>query len=189
MTSVMQQLQRGTDRLAMIIGKIVIHTALVVAVAVVAVAMGQALGMSDYMSTPAPAPTTTAAPSAGTPVQAPAPTACELPPAGGLFHPCATLDMGTIDDLREDREGHCIALGGVLTPQRTCVDSVPLWQDEVSPTMWTALRDAGFPRDIDASSPGNRALRVPAEWVILGGEDGEKVLAVDMARPLTPQLY
>lgn len=188
MTSLSTALQRGTDRLAMFIGKIIIRTALVVAVAMVAVALGQSLGMSDYGAAPTPAPTS-AAPSTEGPAQAPAPTACELPPAGGLFHPCATLDMGTIDDLRTDREGHCIALGGVLTPQRTCVDSVPLWQDEVSPTMWTALRDAGFPRDIDASSPGNRALRVPAEWVILGGEDGEKVLAVDMARPLTPQLY
>lgn len=188
MTSLSTTLQRGTDRLALIIGHIIIRTALVVAVAMVMVAMGQALGMSDYTSTPAPAPTS-AAPSAEGPAQAPAPTTCELPPAGGLFHPCATLDMGTIDDLREDREGRCIAMGGVLTPQRTCVDSVPVWQDEVPPTVWSALRDAGFPRDIDASSPGNRALRVPAEWVILGGDDGEKVLAVDMARPLTPQLY
>lgn len=189
MTSLMTTLERGTERLALIIGHIVIRTVLVVGVAVVVVALGQGLGMSDYMSTPAPAPTSAGTPSVGGPVEAPAPTACEPAPTGGLFHPCATLDMGTIDDLREDPEGRCIALGGVLTPQRTCVDSIPVWQDEVPPTVWSALRDAGFPRDIDASSPGSRAMRVPAEWVILGGEDGEKVLAVDMARPLTPQLY
>lgn len=188
MTSLMTTLQRGTDRLALIIGVIIIRTALVVGVAVVMVAMGQGLDMSDYStSTTAPAPTTTGTPSVDGPAPAPAPTACE-PAPGDLFHPCATLDMGTIDDLRQDTESRCIAADGVLTPQRTCVDAIAVWVDEIPRSVARDLRLAGYPRDIDASSPGSTALRVPAEFVILGGVDGEEVLAVDMTRPVTPRL-
>lgn len=171
----------------MFIGKVIIRTTLVVVVAMVVVAMGQALGMSDYTSSATPAPTTQA-PSVEGPAQgAPAPTACE-PAPGELFNPCATLDMGTIDDLRQDTESRCIAADGVMTPQRTCVDAIAVWEDEIPRSVLRELRLAGYPRDIDHSDGKVGALRVPAEFVILGGANGEKVLAVDMTRPVTPRL-
>lgn len=187
MTSLITTLQRGTDRLAMIIGHIIIRITLVLGAAVVTVALGQTLGMSDYTTSAAPAPTTQA-PSAEGPAQgAPAPTACE-PGPGDLFNPCATLDMGTIDDLRQDTESRCIAADGVMTPQRTCVDAITVWEDEIPRSVLRELRLAGYPRDIDHSDGEVAALRVPAEFVILGGANGEKVLAVDMTRPVTPRL-
>jgi len=104
----------------------------------------------------------------------------------GLFNEAALLDTRQIDDLRADPEGQCIADQGVVTPTGACVDAIALWESEVDASAWAELEDA-YPRDIDHSDGTESVLRVPAEYVILGGAGGEDVVAVDLTRPLTPR--
>ena|SRR5688500_10925179 len=146
-----------------------------VALALLALVAGAGLvhmeGTHDAATMAAPAPT------------APAPTQVGVPEHGGLFNPGATLSTAQIDDLREDPYGRCVAQDGVLTPAGTCVDAVAIYADEVSTETWEALDDEGYA--VEAFSPSTRF--VPAEFVILGGPDGNEVLAVDMTRSLTPR--
>lgn len=187
MTSLITTLQRGTGRVVEALIVFLVRVMVVVFVAMTMQVVGNALGVPGYADGAAPA-STTQAPSAEGPAQgAPAPTACEPGPED-LFNPCATLDMHTIDDLRDDVQGRCIAADGVMTPEGACVDAITVWEDEVPRSVLRELRLAGYPRDIDHSDGEVAALRVPAEFVILGGANGEKVLAVDMTRPVTPRL-
>lgn len=100
-----------------------------------------------------------------------------------LFSSTATLDTSNIDDLREDPYGKCVAEDGVLTPTGACVDAARIWRDEVSSGTWETLRGLGYAYEADDPS----AMWVPAEYVILGGPDGNEVLAVDIFRPVTPR--
>jgi len=126
--------------------------------------------------------------STDTPLAAPAGQGCAEAPTG-LFNPCATLDTRLVDDLRADPdpESRCLAADGVMTPARQCVDATWILRSEVTPEVWAELCDAPFPRSIDHSVHGDPALIIPAEFVILGGPNGEDVLAVDTSRALTPR--
>lgn len=115
----------------------------------------------------------------------------ENPPAAGgdgyadghLFNDAAALDTSRIDDLRGDPYGECVSRDGVLTPTGACVDGARIWRDEVDSGTWETLRGLGYaPEAFDRAE-----MWVPAEYVILGGEDGNTVLAVDVFRPVTPR--
>lgn len=62
MTSFISTLQRGTDRLAKIIGHMIIRLVLIMATAVVVVTVGSTMGMDGYASDPVPTPAPVAAP-------------------------------------------------------------------------------------------------------------------------------
>jgi hypothetical protein len=100
-----------------------------------------------------------------------------------LFHEAALLDTRQIDDLRADPEGQCFVRHGVMTPAGVCVDGVKLWQDETNTTTWNALRAAGYTRVISCDDVD--CLWIPAEMLVLNGEGGDEVLAVNLCAPLT----
>ena len=167
----------GARRLAGLARRVILHLFVLAVVTTGVGAMGYALHVDGLapvraVATPVPAPT----------------VLDDGHAAHGLFHPDATLDMSQIDDLRGTDESLCIATDGVMTPAGTCVDATVVWEDEIHPRTWADLRAAGYPRDIDHSDAAATALRVPAEMVILGGENGEDVIAIAMNRQLTPRL-
>lgn len=129
---------------------------------------------------PAPAPTDVqvqAPPVTGDLVQ----VADKAAPGGALVYGGADLDMSQIDDLRSDPYGQCVSHDGVLTPAGECVDAVTVWRNEMSPGSWSALLDQGYLWDSDDQD----AMWIPAQMVILGGEGGEDVLAVNPGAPLS----
>lgn len=179
MTSLRVYLSVKFNVLALLVGRVVLGALALGLVLVALGLLGSALGADTSVPTwptPAPAPT----PAQSTPVRE-----GDGYEDHDLFDPAALLDTSTIDDLRTDPEAQCIAAQGVVTPAGACVDAIAVWEHEVSPAVWAELRSA-YPRDIDHSEPGSTALRVPAEFVILSGPDGEDVHSVDTSRPVTP---
>lgn len=106
-------------------------------------------------------------------------------PGKGLFNACALLDTSRVDDLRDDADSRCLAAQGLLLTTGECVDGFFLYEDETDAETWTHLVDTGFDHGLDCDDVD--CLWIPAEYVVLGGESGEDVLAVDTTRPLTPR--
>jgi hypothetical protein len=171
MRSLTSTIRTATSKVAVIIGRTIL---LALAVLVALVVWGLVVGGSTDTHDTEPVQVAPAA----TPTTAGDGTADH-----GLFSDTATLDMSHIDDLREDPYGKCVSLDGVLTPTGVCVDAARIWRDEVDSGTWETLRELGYaPEAFDPTE-----MWVPAEYVILGGADGNEVLAVDIFRPVTPR--
>ena len=80
MTSLTSTIRRTTDKLAKIIGHMILRLIMITVVAAGVVALGNALGMSDYTSTATPTPAV-ATPAEGTTEDAPAVPAVVATPA------------------------------------------------------------------------------------------------------------
>lgn len=177
MNSTLTRIVTATGGLTSRLRRLALRLALITLVIAAVLAMGSALALDAGSAT-----TTTAAPTTA-------------PMGDGwadhdLFAEAATLDPGTVDDLRYGpaaAEGECLAADGVMTPDGECVDAGALWADEVDTATWNALLDAGYTWSIDLSLYEEvDVILLPADMLILGGEDGEDLLAVHFAPPVSP---
>jgi hypothetical protein len=175
MTSISSTIHQHSVKLARLTAIVLARIAIVLGMVCGMVAVGLACTEEPQGVAPAPAPT---------PIQ-------QAPVAAGdgfadhhFFNEDATLDTSRFDDLRETPESQCLRADGVMTPAQICVAGVKVWEDEITPEQWDTLVGEGYIWDLDDRD----SLWIPAEMVILDGENGEHVLAVHLDAPLTPYL-
>jgi hypothetical protein len=179
MNSTLTRIVGMADNLIRHLRRALVRLALITLTVAAVLAMGSALALD----------TTSVQAATAAPVPAPVGDGWE---DHDLFNPEATLSTATIDDLRHGAaaaEGQCLADEDfrVMTPEGECVDAAALWADEVDTATWNALLDAGYTWDIDLSLYEEvDVIRLPADMLILGGPDGEHVLAVHFAPAVSP---